>query len=589
MTLRSKVAAASLAASLLVAAPAMAQVGDAGTCNVGFGYPPPEDAGVCYSLVSTSSSSSCLQDDLAPFCYNLRNGVQSLNNGKGLQALAAISAAAEAAARIRDDRRRRYALDEARGARAVVLATLGDDVGARALLEQQPAAPLDTLALLKAAFYGRQNELDKAAQSFEAARRELPDRWCDGLQRTYDLVKKGVTPGIDATLKRDMSQWHYLPSYFSHIGDANCVTKAYVDRPPLETAVHIYFESGQWKWDNRPENRASLNRILDAVGRDAAARRNGVAWQVVGHTDQQCPTLKKEPEKCRASNQILSQQRAETVRARVLQALNYPNIGLTALGVGMSSPIVDAGYDQAHPLNRRAVLLPSAAGASTVTAEECPWNVRIKGGAMDGVAIQPNAPPLRVGRNAWYEIVYNPPKGGKWTHFSAIRELSDSAKEDIAPDGGLRATEIRKLAEAGGRLPLDRNRYYRVDPRQDTEAIVLSVAEAPIPASIFLSQFGAGKPIQVASADGLKLYMTEDLLRPKTKGPSGRMEEGLGRELKIVPRDHAPPVAAQPGSPSPRVDAAPPPGPSAPQARIVPSPPPAQTEVHSCRFMLSLL
>lgn len=563
----------------VVAAPALAQIGDAKKCNPGYQDPAPNDAGVCYSLINSSSPSSCLQNDVSSFCFSLRDGVFLLGEGKGLQALARVSAAAQAAAQMRDDRLRRQALDEARGARAIVLATLGDSVGAQTLLEQPSFAKDDILALLKAAFYIRQNDLDKAALSFEAARRELPARWCNGLERTYESVKKGAAPGIDGPLKRDMAQWHYLPSYFSQIGDVNCVAKAVVQRPPLETAVRIDFDSGRSGWKNTPENRAALNRILDAIGRDEASRRRGVAWRVVGFTDQQCPPQRKKPEACRASNQLLSQQRAETVKARVLQELNNPDIVLTTMGAGMSSPVVDVGFDKPHPHNRRAVVLPSAVEAPAVVAEDCPWTVRIKGGALDGVTVQSNAPPLRVGRSAWYEIIYDPPKGKTWSYFSAIRELSDGAKENIASDGGEKSFEIRELTKAGGRLPLDQSKYYRVDSRQDTEAIVLSVAEAPISVSSFLNQYGAGKPIQVASIDGMKLYTAEDLLTPKTKGPTGRMSEELGRTLNVIPQNQPSPMAPSIAPPAP------------PQARVVPSPEPPspQTALRSCRFMLSLL
>lgn len=536
----------------------------------------PAGPGACYDAVRTSTPSSALPSDLGAYCYNLRDGTLLFKAGQLPEALAAYERATVAARALADAEQRALAIDEIRGARAIVLAALGDAPGARSLLEQPRQARIDSLALLRAYFYARQGLYDEAATALQAARQALPDFWCEANDRALARLRRGEEVGEDATVGRDPSDWHYLPSYLhpAVVAGAACVTKGELGQLPLGKTFQISFDLGSADWLASARNAEILGRMAKNIETHDPGNNRNWTWLVIGHTDQSCPRAQKEPAGCAAYNQSLSERRARTIVEKLRQTLGTPGVRLKAEGYGMLKPLVDAGFGREEPRNRRVELTVTDATVSA-SAADCPWTVRVYDRALPvstgqatipSLVLQPEMAPLRVSRDAVYDIRFDPSKGQGWRHYSAISELSSAAKSDLAADGQLPGTALESLRDGGYRLPANPDRYFKVSSGVTLESIILSVSDRPVPMFEALRQARAGGYFEVTDASTNTAVFTKQLLG-LTKGPKPtNAPDKIPQNLLFREQGNGPVANAKP----------------------VP-PPVVAANLKSCRFTLSFL
>ena len=117
--------------------------------------------------------------------------------------------------------------------------------------------------------------------------------------------------------------------------------QAELDALAEEVQANVVFDSGSAELT--PTATATLDKVADAMGRYPLPR-----VQVEGHTDSNGP---------RAANQTLSQARAESVVAYLVEAGVDP-ARLTAVGFGEDVPLVSNATAAGRARNRRVVFIP---------------------------------------------------------------------------------------------------------------------------------------------------------------------------------------------------------------------------------------
>jgi outer membrane protein OmpA-like peptidoglycan-associated protein len=108
------------------------------------------------------------------------------------------------------------------------------------------------------------------------------------------------------------------------------------------TMADVLFDTGQYAL--RPNTREALARLSGIV-----LAHQGLKLEVEGHTDSTGSD---------ALNQTLSEQRAGTVRAYLVQQ-GLSGDSITAQGLGKSAPVADNGTAAGRQKNRRVELIVS--------------------------------------------------------------------------------------------------------------------------------------------------------------------------------------------------------------------------------------
>lgn len=440
--------------------------------------------GACYEKMLPLRQ---MPDDTDSYCHHLKEGVRFYSDAALPQALAAFERASDAAETIADAEARALARDESRGAKALVLAAMGDAAGADVLLDQAPAASRNVLALLHGFALLRQDRRQEAAAALALARRELPEFWSSRHEEVLQGLERG-DPRQAAEVERLLAYGHHLPSYLlpaALVGTA----MAQVVPVPAGRSFQILFDPGRAAWKDTPDNNRQLDRMATAIA-TLASRGNG-RWTfvVTGHTDQQCPRERRDEAGCRASNLALSEDRAGTIVERLRRNPRVPVERLKAVGAGMERPLVDRGFDRPDPRNRRVDLTVENGDSAPGTADRCPWTLRVYDGdlpvARDGatvpsMVVAPGATPLNVSRDAVYEILFDSRAGRQWPYVSAVSQTAIGGTSDLFIDGGIEGNTQDALRRAGFRIPAAANLYFKVAGDRSVETIELSVSDRPM-------------------------------------------------------------------------------------------------------------
>lgn len=426
-----------------------------------------------------------MEPELAAYCQSLRSGLQSFKQLALPQALAWFERASNAATALPDPESGALARDEARGARALVLAAMGDPAGASALLRRPRAARFDTLALLRAYFLLRQDLQQEAAAALRTARIELADFWCDGHERVLRQLEAAATE--NAPERELLADAHYLPSYLKPAAVFGCLAdKAETVSLPTGRSFRILFDPGQSAWRESPANREHLARMADTIGRLDPLGSGTWIWRITGHSDQQCPSFRKDEAGCREYNRKLSMDRAGTIVERLVRDAKVPPDRLRMAGAGMERPLINAGFDKPEAANRRVELTAETAEVAAASTEDCPWTVRVYDGELPvaggskgvpSLTLTPGAPPFNVSRDTAYEVLFDRTAGRKWAYVSALNQVSNGGTSDLLVDGRVAGNAVGALVAAGGRLPADATVYFRVNREYTLETLVLSVAD----------------------------------------------------------------------------------------------------------------
>jgi outer membrane protein OmpA-like peptidoglycan-associated protein len=185
----------------------------------------------------------------------------------------------------------------------------------------------------------RAEEAARAQQEAEAARREseLSSAEADAARR---LAEAQATEAQLARREADLA----VAAADSLRLQLDSMTSRREARGEVMTLSGDAFASGQASL--RPEARANLQRVIDFVQSAGAAKVT-----IEGHTDNRGSAN---------LNQALSQQRAEAVRAALIEEGVDP-ARLTAVGLGMDQPIADNGNPDGRSRNRRVEIIVARA------------------------------------------------------------------------------------------------------------------------------------------------------------------------------------------------------------------------------------
>ena len=185
----------------------------------------------------------------------------------------------------------------------------------------------------------RAEEAARAQQEAEAARREseLSSAEAEAARR---LAEAQATEAQLARREADLA----VAAADSLRLQLDSMTSRREARGEVMTLSGDAFPSGQASL--RPEARANLQRVIDFVQSAGAAKVT-----IEGHTDNRGSAN---------LNQALSQQRAEAVRAALIEEGVDP-ARLTAVGLGMDQPVADNATSEGRARNRRVEIIVARA------------------------------------------------------------------------------------------------------------------------------------------------------------------------------------------------------------------------------------
>ncbi len=483
--------------------------------------------GACSAVLHQGVRLSWLPADLRAYCTELETGTAAFHRGRYRAALIAYRHAAAVADKLDDPDLRGVALAESRAARALVLEAMGEMGAALALLAEHSPEARGVGALTRGYMLARHGLFEDAAAVLAEAAARLPDFWCAADDRALARLRAGQPPGIDPELNRDVSDWHYLPSYLRPTRVLGCnAAKAALVPFPLPRSFQVNFALNADRWTDTPAHR----RVIEAMIAVIRSRKDGgvrFEWTVTGHADQSCPPA---PANCRAFNDDLARRRARNLAAQLRRHLP----GSVSLGVvsrGMDAPLVDAGTGKPDPRNRRVAL--SVRTLETLAVRpSCPWTMTVYDPGLPAPAAKqvpaiqlvPDAEAMPFTHEAVYEVRYHP-IDPTTTHLYVFREA------DGGPTETLYAGAVPSTA-GPFRLPATaEHRYYRVDAHRAGETVTLHAATGPIAA---LERRGEGIPVsgrpgvQIANLGTPKAFepsMVPDFLdQPSHYRPNGQPE-----------------------------------------------------------------
>ena len=153
--------------------------------------------------------------------------------------------------------------------------------------------------------------------------------------RSYDASKESGEPTL-----AEMSAPAQLET-FTHSPDVTSTTRTTDDAVVTTLASDVTFETGQYTLT--PE----ADSLLESVAKQIDSYPAGGGLEIVGHTDDVLDE---------ASNQTLSEQRADAVTTRIGELTDLSAWTVTTSGKGESEPAVDGTDEAARAANRRVVV-----------------------------------------------------------------------------------------------------------------------------------------------------------------------------------------------------------------------------------------